>query len=104
MHRPALAEGWCLRNLGNGSFSQEGVYQWPPEVRQRCGFRMHSTGAARRLLRGRHVVFIGNSVQRRAMYALADLLGGDNATRLPKKDASTRAHLRSALSDILSLK
>jgi hypothetical protein len=84
MHRPALAEGWCLRNLGNGSFSQEGVYQWPPEVRQRCGFRMHSTGAARRLLRGRHVVFIGNSVQRRAMYALADLLGGDNATRLPK--------------------
>ena len=45
MHRPALAEGWRLRNLGNGSFSQEGVYQWPPEVRQRCGFRMHSTGA-----------------------------------------------------------
>ena len=84
MNRSPLAEGWCLRHLGNGSFSPEGVYQWPPEVRQRCGFRLHSTGAARRLLRGRHVVFIGNSVQRRAMYALADLLGGDNATRLPE--------------------
>ena len=81
---PASSEGWCLRHLGNGSFSPEGVYEWPPAVRQRCGFQMHSTGTARRLLRGRHVVFIGNSVQRRTMYALADLLGGDNATRLPK--------------------
>ena len=76
--------GWCLRHLGNGSFSPEGgVYQWPPAVRQRCGFRMHSTFEARHLLRGRHIVFIGNSVQRRTMYALADLLGGDNATRVP---------------------
>jgi hypothetical protein len=50
---------------------------------------LDSTGAARRLLRGRHVVFIGNSVQRRAMYALADLLGGDNATRLPKYSSAS---------------
>ena len=89
MHR-AASEGWCLRHLGNGSFSPEGVYEWPPAVRQRCGFRMHSTGAARRLLRGRHVVFIGNSVQRRTMYALADLLGGDNATRLPEMPVRER--------------
>jgi hypothetical protein len=82
--RPSASEGWCLRHLGNGSFSPEGgVYQWPPAVRQRCGFRMHSTFEARHLLRGRHIVFIGNSVQRRTMYALADLLGGDNATRVP---------------------
>ena len=87
---PASSEGWCLRHLGNGSFSPEGVYEWPPAVRQRCGFRMHSTGAARRLLRGRHVVFIGNSVQRRTMYALADLLGGDNATRLPEMPVRER--------------
>ena len=87
---PASSEGWCLRHLGNGSFSPEGVYEWPPAVRQRCGFRMHSTGAARRLLRGRHVVFIGNSVQRRTMYALADLLGGDNATRLPEMPVHER--------------
>ena len=87
---PASSEGWCLRHLGNGSFSPEGVYEWPPAVRQRCGFRMHSTGAARRLLRGRHVVFIGNSVQRRTMYALADLLGGDNATRLPERPVRER--------------
>ena len=80
---PAASEGWCLRHLGNGSFSPEGVYHWPPPVRQRCGFRMRSTSEARQLLRGRHVMFIGNSVQRRTMYALADLLGGDNATRVP---------------------
>ena len=87
---PAASEGWCLRHLGNGSFSPEGVYQWRPAVRQRCGFRMHTTHEARNLLRGRHVVFIGNSVQRRTMYALADLLGGDNATRLPEMPVRER--------------
>ena len=87
---PAASEGWCLRHLGNGSFSPEGVYQWRPAVRQRCGFRMHTTHEARNLLRGRHVVFIGNSVQRRTMYALADLLGGDNATRVPSNRLGER--------------
>ena len=91
---PAASEGWCLRHLGNGSFSPEGVYQWRPAVRQRCGFRMHTTHEARNLLRGRHVafigVFVGNSVQRRTMYALADLLGGDNATRVPSNRLGER--------------
>ena len=44
---------------------------------------MRSTLEARLLLRSRHIVFVGNSVQRRTMYALADLLGGANATKLP---------------------
>ena len=79
----ASSEGWCLHRMGTGgNFTKDGVYQWPSAVRQRCGFRMRSTLEARSLLRGRHIVFVGNSVQRRTMYALADLLGGENATRM----------------------
>ena len=36
---------------------------------------------ARKALCGAHVAFVGNSMQRRAMFSLADLLGGENATR-----------------------
>lgn len=76
-------EAWCLRHLGSGRWPASGsrVYRWPSVVRARCGFRYRTTAEARSLLHGQHMVFVGNSVQRRTMYALADLLAGENATR-----------------------
>ena len=79
----AKNEAWCLRHLGNGTWPVSGgrAYRWPSVVRERCGFRYRTTAEARALLRGQHMVFVGNSVQRRTMYALVDLLSGENATR-----------------------
>ena len=84
------AERWCLlHGLAAGSWSSGG-WVWSAESRSRCGFRYHTAAEAREVLAGRHIVFIGNSVQRRAMYALADVLEGENATR--RLDFAVSAH------------
>ena len=48
----------------------------PPHA---CGFRTMTPREARETLRGRSVLFVGNSVSRRLMYAVADAMGGANA-------------------------
>ena len=75
------SERWCLlHGLSAGSWSPSG-WSWSAEARSRCGFRYRTAVEARAVLAGLHIVFICNSVQRRAMYGLADVLEGANATR-----------------------
>eukprot|EP00966_Prymnesium_polylepis_P270685 6253420-Prymnesium_polylepis.1 len=70
------AERWCLlHGLAAGSWSSAS-WDWSAEARSRCGYRYRNAAEARGILTGRHIVFVGNSVQRRAMYALADVLEG----------------------------
>ena len=69
----------CLHALSTSGEFVEGELVWPSPT---CGFHSFTADGARRLLCGRHLAFVGNSVQRRTMYALADVLGGPNATRI----------------------
>ena len=70
---------WCLCRLASGSWVDH-EWVWPEVVRRRCGFHYRWPEEARKLLSGRHLLFVGNSIQRRTMYALAHILGGANAT------------------------
>ena len=44
-----------------------------------CGFHKVMPREAREVLRGKAILFVGNSVSRRLMYAVADVMGGKRA-------------------------
>jgi len=44
-----------------------------------CGFHKVTPREAREVLRGKSILFLGNSVSRRLMYAVADAMGGKRA-------------------------
>jgi hypothetical protein len=44
-----------------------------------CGFHKVTPREAREVLRGKAILFVGNSVSRRLMYAVADAMGGKRA-------------------------
>ena len=69
----------CLRVAGRALWTQRGPVDSPagPE----CGRRWISSPEARCLLAGRDVLFMGNSVTRRQMYTVLDLLAGSRANR-----------------------
>ena len=79
----------CLGRLADGEWvkqqhQHQHHWQWSAAA-EHCGIKAFDSAAAiigaRERLCGAHITFVGNSMQRRAMYALADLLGGNNATR-----------------------
>ena len=75
----------CLSQMDSGGWRQNSSsaeWEWPAPVRVDCGFRYRTGAEARRLLAGKHVLFICNSVQRRTMFALADLMGGSASPKL----------------------
>ena len=51
----------------------------PRHPRSACGFHKMTPREARHVMRGRTVLFIGNSISRRLMYAVADAMGGERA-------------------------
>ena len=68
----------CLVAAGDANWTSAGLADDRPE----CGRRWMRTGAARRLFSGHDLLFIGNSVVRRQMYTIADVLAGPAARRL----------------------
>lgn len=71
-------QGWrCLARLHEGSWKAN-EWVWPKALRRSCGFRYRHALSARVLLESLHIVWVGNSVQRRTMHALAALLAGTN--------------------------
>ena len=68
----------CLLHAGNANWTATGLVDGRPE----CGRAWLRTGCARRLFSGRDALFIGNSVIRRQMYTVLDLLAGPAARRL----------------------
>ena len=51
----------------------------PRHPRGMCGFHKMTPREAREVLRGKNILFVGNSVSRRLMYAVADLMAGKRA-------------------------
>ena len=77
--KPAQQE--CLGKVGNAKWTAEGLVDADPADKAKC--RRHWMGAAetRCLLAGHDLLFVGNSVVRRQMYTMLDLLAGPNAHR-----------------------
>lgn len=53
-----------------------------------CGFHKLTPAEARHVTRGASILFVGNSISRRLMYAVADQLGGKNARVNPLSDGA----------------
>ena len=70
----------CLQLAGEANWTAHGLVDGAPG----CGRTWLSTGCARALFAGRDTLFIGNSVIRRQMYTVIDLLAGPSARRLTK--------------------
>ena len=70
----------CLQGAGDANWTAapKGLADGRPE----CGRTWLRTACARELFAGRDALFIGNSVVRRQMYTLVDLLAGPAARRL----------------------
>ena len=71
----------CLRNAGAATWTADGL-QDINGSQSACGRRWHGTKDARCLLKNKDLAFIGNSVIRRQMYSVLDLLAGKSAHRL----------------------
>ena len=76
--RPAVQS--CLRTLGEAKWTQDGLVDLNAS-RAACGRKWLGPAEARCLLAGKDVLFMGNSVVRRQMYTLLDLLAGPRAHR-----------------------
>ena len=68
----------CLFHAGDANWTARGLLDNHPE----CGRTWIAADCARKLLAGRDLMFIGNSVIRRQMYTVIDLLAGPSARRL----------------------
>lgn len=77
---PPAERARCLLHAGraNWTATAEGLRDDEPE----CGRTWMAAGCARKLLAGRDLLFIGNSVIRRQMYTVLDILAGPMARRL----------------------
>ena len=71
----------CLRDAGAAAWTADGL-QDINGSQSACGRRWHGTKDARCLLKNKDLAFIGNSVIRRQMYSVLDLLAGKSAHRL----------------------
>ena len=69
----------CTRSVGNGSWTGS-TWRWHRRE-PCCEFGQVDTTRARELLRGRQLVFLGDSTARRHMWAVVDAVGGDHALR-----------------------
>ena len=67
----------CLASVGNGSWHGT-TWTWQ---KQCCDFGLVGAPRARELLRGRQLVFLGDSTARRHMWAVVDAVGGEHAVR-----------------------
>ena len=90
--QPASAVQACLRRAGDANWTASGLSDGRPE----CGRTWVRTSCARQLFAGRDALFIGNSVIRRQMFTLVDLLAGPSVhlsspQRQPSSSASTSA-------------
>lgn len=65
--------GECIDIVGLGRW-EGSEWRWPRPAVQRCGFGTWTTDQARALFRGKVVYIGGNSVVRRLLWALADLI------------------------------
>ena len=76
-----LAQQECLLKVGDAKWSVEGLVDADESKRTQCGRKWMGTAETRCLLAGHDLLFIGNSVVRRQMYAMLDLLSGPSAHR-----------------------
>ena len=77
MKRRMCDEARCLASVGNGSW-HGATWTWH---KQCCDFGLVDAPRARELLRGRQLVFLGDSTARRHMWAVVDAVGGEHAVR-----------------------
>ena len=68
----------CLLHAGVANWTGRGLVDGQPE----CGRTWMAAECARKLLANRNLMFIGNSVIRRQMYTVIDLLAGPSARRI----------------------
>ena len=66
----------CLERIGSGSWDASRVWHWDDDVPTCCQFGHVGPRRARELLRGRHIVFLGDSQSRRHLWAVVDAVGG----------------------------
>ena len=77
---PACDVAACLAQLAHGEWvTATGVWMW--SAPRCCGFGEAGPARARELLRGRRLVFLGDSTARRHMWAVADAVAGPRALR-----------------------
>ena len=76
-YRRMCDEASCLASVGNGSWHGT-TWTWH---KQCCAFGLVDAPRARELLRGRQLVFLGDSTARRHMWAVVDAVGGEHAVR-----------------------
>lgn len=70
---------YCVERLGSVELDASAhTWRYPPE----CAGRKFDAMSARETLAGKSFLFIGNSVCRRLLYAVAHVAGGENATSL----------------------
>ena len=69
----------CLAALGAGEWRANGTWRW--HARACCGFGHVGAARARELLRGRRLLFVGDSTARRHMWAVIDAVGGRRRVR-----------------------
>ena len=65
----------CLAHLGAGRWDGR-VWRWEESVPACCGFGQVGPARAAELLRGRSLVFLGDSQSRRHLWAVVDAVGG----------------------------
>lgn len=77
--KPAQRE--CLLTVGDAKWGIDGLVDTDETKRAQCGRKWMGTAETRCLLAGHDLLFIGNSVVRRQMYTILDLLAGPSAHR-----------------------
>lgn len=65
----------CLSRIGTGDWTDTLTWRWR-DVPACCNFGHVGPSRAAALLRGRHIVFVGDSQTRRHLWALVDAVGG----------------------------
>ena len=86
----------CLHAAGSARWTANGLVDANSSS---CGRRWMGTAEARCLLSNRDVLFLGNSVVRRQMYTLLDLLAGRAAHRLLANGTGIELHAASSTAD-----
>jgi hypothetical protein len=79
----------CLRHVGDAHWTADGLVSVSTSARE-CPQRISGTSHARCLLANRDLLFMGNSVVRRQMYTLLDVLAGPSAHRLLQNGSSAK--------------
>ena len=68
----------CLSLLGAGHWDAQRVWRWNDDVPACCRLGHVGPKRAAALLRGRQVVFVGDSQSRRHLWAVVDAVGGEH--------------------------